>query len=220
MSRVIETIDPAGRRVLDVSGLPNSATGPREPVWLGNALLMCIETATIILLLVSYFYIRRNFDEWPPPQRFTIPSQFHPVPDLPIPTAELILLLVSWLPMYWTGRGAKHEEGGRVKIGLTVMLVVTAAMIALRFLEMTPGHLKFRWDQNAYASAIWTIVGLHLTYLLGALAEFFIIWVWVLRHGLDFKHGLDVSLMADYWYWVIGTWAACYLTVYWGARFL
>jgi heme/copper-type cytochrome/quinol oxidase subunit 3 len=220
MSKVIETIDPTGRRVLDVSGLPNSAVGPREPVWWGNALLMFIETTTIVLLLVSYFYIRRNFQEWPPPQASTIPSIMHPVPDLPIPTAELILLLISWLPMYWTARAGKRDQAGAVKIGLAIMLAVNVALVVLRFLELRPAHLKFRWDDNAYGSVIWTIVGLHLTYLLAGAAEFFIMLFWVLRHGLDWKHGLDVALAADYWYWVIATWAACYLTVYWGARLL
>jgi cytochrome c oxidase subunit III len=220
MSRVIETIDPTGRRVLDVSALANSAIGPRAPVWWGNALLMCIETTTVILLLVSYFYIRRNFESWPPPQPNTIPSQLHPLPDLPIPTAELILLLVSWLPMYWTARGAKRDDAGVVKIGLAVMLSINIVLLVLRFFELRPLHLKFYWDENAYASVIWTIVGLHLTYLIASAAEFFIMLLWVLRHGLDWKHGLDVSLAADYWYWVIATWAACYLTVYWCARWL
>jgi len=220
MNRVIETIDPSGRRVLDVSGLANSAMGAREPVWWGNTLLLCIETTTIVLLLVSYYYIRRNFDLWPPPQPNTIPSQLHPLPDLALPTAQMILLLISWLPMYWTARGAKRDDAGVVKIGLAIMLAINIVLLALRFLEMRPAHLKFYWDDNAYASVIWTIVGLHLTYLIAGVAEFFIMFLWVIRHGLDWKHGLDVSLVAIYWYWVIATWAACYLTVYWGARWL
>ena len=68
MSKAIETVDRNGRRVLDVSGLPNTAMDAYAPVWWGNALLMMIESMTVLLLLASYFYLRRNFTQWPPPQ--------------------------------------------------------------------------------------------------------------------------------------------------------
>jgi cytochrome c oxidase subunit 3 len=220
MNEAIETIDRRGRRVLDVSALPDAATGSHEPVWWGNTLLMFIETTTIALLLISYFYIRRNFTAWPPPQPNHLPALYHPVPDLPIPTVELALILISFVPMLWTAQAARNERAGHTKIGLSIMLAVSLALIVLRFFELQSSHLKFRWDDNAYGSLIWTIIGLHLTYIIAGAAEFFIMLVWILRHGLDFKHGLDVTLAGAYWYWVIATWLACYLTVYWGARLL
>jgi heme/copper-type cytochrome/quinol oxidase subunit 3 len=219
-SPIIETIDPNGRRVLDVSGLPNSATGPREPVWWGNMLMIFIETTTIVLLLISYLYIRRNFDAWPPPQPNTLPPIYRPVPDLPIPTVELMLALLSVFPMRWTHKAGLREEAGKVRAGLVIMFALNVVMIFLRFMELSGKHLKFDWDENAYASTVWTILGLHLTYLLGSAAEFFIMGAWIFRHRLDHKHGLDVSLAGIYWYWVVGTWVVCYAFVYWGARIL
>ena len=220
MARVVETIDPDGCRVLDVSGLPNHGQDSREPVWWGNALLMFIESMTVLLLLISYFYIRRNFTEWPPTQPNTIPPQFHPVPDLPVPTVELVMMVLSCGVMYWTDMGARREQAARVKVGLLAMLVIALAAVAMRFFELNPAHLKFRWDQNAYGSIIWVILGTHLTYLLAAAAEFFIMVFWIFRHGLDPKHGLDVTLAGGYWYWAAATWVACYLVVYVGARVL
>jgi heme/copper-type cytochrome/quinol oxidase subunit 3 len=90
----------------------------------------------------------------------------------------------------------------------------------MRFLEMTPDRLKFRWDDNAYGSLIWVILGTHMTYLLAAAAEFFIMALWVTRHQFDPKHALDVTLLGGYWYWTVATWVLCYATVYLGARFL
>ena len=220
MADAIQTIDVNGRRVLDVSGLPNSAMDSYSPVWWGNALLMIIESMTVLLLLTSYFYIRRNFSEWPPPQPRNIPSLFHPVPDLLIPTIELGIMLVSCLLMYWTDMAARREEAGRVTLGLVVMLAIGLALIALRFLELQSYHLKFRWDDNAYASVIWVILGTHLTYLIAGAAEFFIMLLWMIRHGLDPKHGLDVTLAGGYWYWATATWLVCYAVVYFGARVL
>ena len=220
MAEAIQTLDANGRRVLDVSGLPNSAMDSYAAVWWGNALLMIIESMTVLLLLVSYFYIRRNFYDWPPPQPRNIPPLFHPYPDLLIPSIELAVILASCFLMYWTDMAARREEAGKVKAGLWIMLAVSLAMIALRFLEMQSSHLKFRWDDNAYASVIWVILGTHLTYLLAAAAEFLIMVLWIMRHSLDPKHGLDVTLAGGYWYWAAATWVACYLTIYVGARVL
>src|SRR4051812_3017774 len=111
MSGAIETIDVNGRRVLDVSGLPDKAMDSYAPVWWGNALLIMIESTTVLLLLVGYAYLRRNFQEWPPTQPRTIPPLFHPVPDLPIPTIELILIVASCFPMYWTDMAARRNDG-------------------------------------------------------------------------------------------------------------
>jgi len=222
MSKVIETLDPDGRRVLDVSDLPTSANGSREPVWWGNTLLMFIETTTLVLLVVSYFYLRRNFDGWPPPQPNRLTPLFEHAnwPDLLYPTIELVLMLLSIIPMHFTDRAALRQNARGVNIGLSIMFVIAAAMIAMRFLQMQPTHLKFRWDENAYGSIIWVILGTHLTYLVAAAAEFFIMAAWVMRHGIDFKHGLDVELAGIYWYWVVATWVVCYMVVYFGPRWL
>ena len=220
MNQLLEITDVDDRRVLDVSKLPNTAMGSRAPVWWGNTLLMFIESTTVMLLLVSYFYLRRNFTQWPPPQPNAFPPLFRPVPDLMIPLVESVLLLLSMLPMYLTNRAARLNSSKGVKTGLVILFAITLVAIALRFMEMRSSHLKFRWDDNAYGSLVWTILGLHLTYLLGAAAEFFIIGLWIFRHDLDPKHGLDVTLMGIYWYWTVATWVLCFATVYIGARVL
>jgi heme/copper-type cytochrome/quinol oxidase subunit 3 len=217
--QTVETIDPHGRRVLDVSGLPNTAIDHYAPVWWGNALLIMIESTTVLLLLASYFYLRRNFTEWPPPQPLTMPPIFHPVPNLTVPTIELILLVLSCIPMYFTDMAARRNDGPAVRRGLALILAVGVILIALRFFELRPSQLKFRWDENAYASIVWIILGTHLTYLLAAVAEFAIMLAWIIKHSFDPKHGLDITLLGGYWYWTAATWVACYGVVYFGARF-
>ena len=136
MSQPLEITDIDDRRVLDVSKLPNSAMGSRAPVWWGNTLLMFIESTTVMLLLVSYFYLRRNFTQWPPPQPNAFPPLFRPVPDLMIPLIESVLLLLSMLPMYLTNRAARHNSTKGVKRGLVILFAITVVAIALRFLEL------------------------------------------------------------------------------------
>src|SRR5436305_9889345 len=125
----VETIDASGRRELDVSRLKDSGWDSRDPVWWGNTLLIFIETTTIILLVVSYFYVRRNFNDWPPVQSNTPKAIYNPLPDLPIATAELILIAAACLPMYLIDVAARRTNQRQVVIGLWFMFAVTIVAI-------------------------------------------------------------------------------------------
>ena len=206
------------RRTLDVSHLPTSARDERSPLSWGNLLLVFIETTTRAILLASYFYLRQNFDQWPPPKVDVHPLILHPVPDLGAATADLVLMVAACLPMYWTDVAARRKQRGRVTAGLALMLAVSVAALVLRAYELPA--TKFWWNDNAYASTVWTTLVLHGTYQLAAAAEFFIMGVWIVRHGLDEKHALDVTLAGGFWYWVAGTGAIVYAVLFWGPRVL
>jgi cytochrome c oxidase subunit III len=209
---------PTARHQIDVSALPDHAMDSRDPVWWGNTLMIFIETTTIALLVMAYFYLRRNFDEWPPPQVMTLPPIYHPVPDLPIPTIETIIFVLSCGLMYWTDLSARAKDNWRTRIGVAILFAIGIALTVLRFKEFH--GLKFRWDENAYGSIIWTMIGMHLTYILAATLEFFILGLWLFTHPIDDKRALDVTLCGGYWYWVTGTWIVVYAVVYFGARLL
>jgi heme/copper-type cytochrome/quinol oxidase subunit 3 len=213
-----EANGPASRRTIDVSGLPEHAWDSNDCVWWGNTLMIFIETTTIALLIAGYFYLRRNFQEWPPPRVNQYPILYHPVPDLLWGTVNLVLILGACVAMYLTDMAARRLNTTAVRIGLAFMLVVALATIAVRFLEFP--HTHFKWNDNAYASIVWTILGTHLTYLLAAAAEFFIMLLWLIPNRLEPKHALDVTLCGGYWYWIAGTWILCYAVVYFGARVL
>src|SRR3954470_20606547 len=85
----------APHAALDVARLPESSFGTRAPLWWGNTLLLFIETTMFALLAATYFYLRMDFEQWPPVQPHTQPPMYHPLPDLPIPTAILALQLLG-----------------------------------------------------------------------------------------------------------------------------
>lgn len=203
-------------RVIDVSEFPESAMDWRDPVWWGNTLLMFIETTTVVLTLASYFYIRRNFQTFPPPKTDVVPPIYDTRPVLTWGTINLVLIVLACVPMYWTDMQARKKKRGGVIVGLIVMLLVAAVTIWLRFKEFPA--TRFWWNDNAYASCIWTILGLHLTYLLAAALEFLVMGVWIVTHEFDDAHALDVTLAGGYWYWIAATWLLCYLVVYFGPR--
>jgi cytochrome c oxidase subunit III len=200
------------RPTLDVSGLPSGAMDWNAPVWWGNTLLIFIETTTLVLLLAAYFYIRRNFHEWPPPKVDVVPPIQHPLPLWRWGTANLVVTVLGCLPMIWTELAARRKQQNKVRIGLIVMMLIALASTVLRFYEF-PATLV-HWNDNAYGSVVWTILGAHMTYDLAATLEFGVMGVWVLLNGLDDKHALDVTLAGVYWYWVAATWVLIYLVIY------
>lgn len=203
---------------IDVSHLPDSAMDYRDPVWWGNTLAILIETTTMALLIVTYFYLWRNFTQWPPPQPNRNPPIFDTLPNLKAGTANVVLIALSCLVMYATDMAARRRDRWLTALGLAVMFVVACVAIDLRFHEFSATH--FRWNDNAYASIVWTILGMHLTYLIAAGLEFLIMALWLVFNEFDKPHALDVTLGGGYWYWVAGTAIATYAVIYWAPRLM
>jgi cytochrome c oxidase subunit 3 len=207
------------RAIIDVSALPSTVLDHRSPIWWGNLLLLGIETAMFALLVACYFYVRVvDFTMWPPPNSNTVPPVYNTAPDLPLPIVNLCLLLVSVAPYWWADRACLKRDARAVKIGLTLCVLLGLVVIVIRFFEFQSLH--FKWNDNAYASIVWTIVGLHLTHLVVATAETIIMALWVFVKGLDDKHARDVRVTAVYWYWVVGTWVLLFILIWGGARWL
>jgi cytochrome c oxidase subunit 3 len=216
--KVIDTLDADGRAVLDVSPLPTTVFGSRSPVWWGNTLLMMTESMSVGLLVASYFYLHQNFASWPPPNSNAVVPKFRPLPAIVLPSIELAVMVASCLLTWIMNRAARAMNAGLTKIGLWSLLGVVLVLIATHFYDF--GGLGVRWNDNAYAGIVWTLLGLHLSYLLVAAGETFIMALWMHRSEFDQHHAHDVVLTGIYWYWVVGVWALLYAVIYIGARVL
>jgi heme/copper-type cytochrome/quinol oxidase subunit 3 len=200
--------------------------------------MLAIESMTVLLMIVIYFYLQGNFERWPPPRTDASPPILDPVPDLGVSSLNLALMLLSLIPTIRVDRAARRVthviesaerearppsgvagavEGRRVILALLGLLtVVTLASMILRFLEFRGLH--FVWNDNAYASTVWTILGLHGLYILMSFGELALLWVWVWQRGLTDKHAIDATLATASWYWVVGVWVVLYAVVYWWPR--
>jgi heme/copper-type cytochrome/quinol oxidase subunit 3 len=203
---------------IDVSGLPESAFDWRDPVWWGNTLLILIETTTVALLLAAYFYIRRNYEVWPPPKVDVFPPIYDTAPRLITGTINTIVIVLSCALVWWTDVQARAKHRTAVIIGTTILFLLSALACWLRFYEFRA--VWFWWNDNAYASVVWALLGLHWTYLIGACLEFLLMLAWVVMRDLDDHHALDMTLIGGYWYWIAATWVLIYATVYFGPRVL
>jgi cytochrome c oxidase subunit 3 len=205
------------RPVIDVSQLRASVMDHRSPIWWGNVLMLIIETVMFALLVGAYFYMRPNFHHWPPPHVTGPVAHYDPVPDLRVATINLGLLVLSCAPMLWADRAALHRNAAAVRVAMVVTVLFGLATIWLRFAEFRALH--FKWDDNAYASLVWTLVGLHLLHLIVGTAENFTMMLWALLKPLDDKHARDVRVGAVYWYWIAAIWIPLYAIVFLGPRY-
>jgi cytochrome c oxidase subunit 3 len=206
------------RPAIDVAQLPSFDFGAKAPAWWGNLLFMVIETTTIALLLVSYFYAWQGSDNWPPPHTDASIATADRWPHPGLATLDLFMLIASCLPMAAVDRAARRNDRLTARRGLILLTIIGLTAIALRFYEFPT--LRFRWDENTYASLVWAIVFMHLTYLIAATLEVAVVAGWIFRYGMDEKLAGDVTLTAIYWYWMAGLWLLLYVVVFWAPRLL
>lgn len=203
------------RAVIDVSGLPHHEFDTYDPVWWGNNLLLAIETSMFGILIATYFYLRQNFELWPPPVA-QLTATLRPLPLLGYGTANTILLLVGTIPMVLTDIAARRGSRSASQIGLIIAVLCGVAAIILRSFEFAAVY--FRWDSNAYGSVVWFMLGMHMMHLLVLTAEAVLLAIWIFTREFDMKHRVDIVTVAVYWYWVTAIWIVLYAIIYFTPR--
>jgi heme/copper-type cytochrome/quinol oxidase subunit 3 len=199
------------RALLDVSALPHEEFSHGAPIWWGNLLMCVIEGMAFALSIAAYFYIRRNFDTWPPePTR---------LPTLAVATANLITLIVSILPYWYAARLARSfASPARIGSWLLVGVVLGLSSVVMRFYEF--GAVHSRYDSNAYGSVVWLLLGMHLGHLVAGSLEPLAIAVLMFKGPVEEKHYVDVTVTAFYWYFVVISWLIIFPVVFLAPRFL
>lgn len=203
---------------LDVSHLPATEFDHRSPLWWGNLILLFIETAMFGVMIAVFVTTAMNIRPFPPPRVDRFPVLLNSEPELMLPVVGLIALLLSLIPGIWLDLAARRRDVKAVKILLAITLVFNVALVIIRYYEFDSLH--FKWNDNAYGSAVWMILGLHMFHLIALLCEDICLTVWLYARGFDEKHALDVTVAAVYWYWIVGMWVVLFPIVYLVPRML
>ncbi|HKG91023.1 MAG TPA: hypothetical protein VKA84_03955 [Gemmatimonadaceae bacterium] len=198
------------RIVADVSELPTVSFGSRNIVWWGQVGFMVVEGTTLAIILASYLYLRRNFESLPPLRT--------PLPDLGLPTVNMVLLLLCLVPARLLDRAAKRLDRAATTLWLWVGTALMAVVTVLRYLEFRSLHAHY--DLNAYASAAWAILFTHFTLLVVDVVESGTIAA-IYSTGRDEpKHFTDAADDAFYTHFMVLSWVPAYIVVYWLPRWL
>jgi heme/copper-type cytochrome/quinol oxidase subunit 3 len=192
------------RIVSNVTELPSTVYGHRSIMWWGTLGFIIIEGSTLFICAISYFYLRRNFESWPPAPL--------PPPGLAFATAQVVLMVLSNIPMRWVDRASRRVDLRSVQRGMVVCTALAVAMCVLRAFEFR--DLNVRWDSNAYGSAAWATVFAHGTLLLLETLESIVLTVLLFSPNLEQRDLAGVSDNAVYWYFLTLSWVPLYAIVY------
>jgi len=188
------------RHDLDVSQLPTTAFGQRDPLWWGVVGIMSIEGTMFAIMAASYFYLRGGAHVWPPP------GVLHP--GIGITTLNLGILLLSLFPMHRAAQEAEREDLPKIRFWLAVSTVLFVLFLALRIAILR--RLNFRWDSHAYGSLVWTTVGLHTLHVVTGTVENLLFLALLTRGPVEDKLMDDLRLNSLYWYFVVACWVLFY----------
>jgi heme/copper-type cytochrome/quinol oxidase subunit 3 len=196
------------RVVTDVSHLPTFDFGPGSPMWWGTLAFAALEGMGFALAIGSYFYLAYLAPNWP---------LSAPAPDLLPGTAVLVLLLLSVVPNHMASTWARKMDLPKVRLGMVIMTVAGILPLIVRAFEFPA--LKLSWDENAYGSIVWFLLGLHTTHLITDVGDTIVLTVLMFtRHARSGKRFSDVSDNAFYWDFVVVSWVVLYLVIYWFPR--
>jgi cytochrome c oxidase subunit 3 len=195
------------RPVLDVSALPEYGFGSRMTTWWGTLGFCVLEGTGFALAIGTYLYLAFLNPQWP---------LSAPPPDLFWSSGITLVFLLSLWPNALAKRNAKRESIGRVRFDLVVMSGIGLVLIGLRLLEFETLHV--RWDQNAYGSVVWLLLGLHTAHIVTDVGDTLVLTVLMFtRHGRG-RRFADVEDNAFYWNFVVLSWLPIYALIYWAPR--
>jgi cytochrome c oxidase subunit 3 len=201
---------PAIRRgtALDVGHLPTYGFGTRSLMWWGTAGMIAIEGTAFAFMIVIYFYLRTLAQTWPVAKA---------APNLFWGTLNLGLILLSAIPFIGSDRAALKLDLGKVRLWMVVCSLCSLALCAVRWMEFTA--LNVRWDESAYGSVLWMLIGLHTFNLVTDVGDTLVLTVLMFTGPLEGKHFVDIAENAGYWNFVVLSWIPIYAVMYWAPRF-
>jgi heme/copper-type cytochrome/quinol oxidase subunit 3 len=155
------------------------------------------------LLIASYLHLQARSTAWP--------IDAHP-PALFWGTLNLLLLFTSTVPNHLAKRAAERLDLPRVRLWMAVCIAFGVAFIWIRVYEFQ--SLNVWWDQNAYGSAVWALLGFHTVHLLTDEADTAVLAVLMFTGPLKESRFVDVSENSFYWYFVVAAWIPVYVVLY------
>lgn len=185
-----------GRRMIDVSGLPMFAFGPRDPIWWGLWLLIAIETTMFALLASSYFYLRGNESQWPPTGAANAPFA--------LTLATVLVLVATVPPTLWAFRVALQFRLRPIQLGFLAATILSAIACVTRAYEFRT--IGYTWHSHAYGSIVWAIYFMHTFHLVSGTVENAVLTVLLFKGPVEKKLMPDIRLSCIYWWFVVVSW--------------
>jgi heme/copper-type cytochrome/quinol oxidase subunit 3 len=188
----------------DLGSVPTTGFGSRTTAWWGTLGFISLEGTGFALASAALLYYVAVNPDWP---------LSAPLPDYGPGTIIMGLLLLSLIPNYFVKHWAEQERVGLTRLGIIIMSIFGILPLIVRWYEFPA--LNVKWDDNAYGSIQWFMLGLHTSHLLTDVGETLVLAALMFtRHGKSGKRLSDVSDNAFYWYFVVISWLPIYALIY------
>ena len=191
------------RDVIDVGRLPAYAFGQRSLIWWGTMGMIAIEGTMFAMLIAAYLYLKGRAPHWPP-------GQFPPA--LLWGTLNLFLMIASGVPNHLAKRAAEARQLRKTRLWMAVALSVALAFNVVRVFEFRA--LNVWWDENAYGSVVWTLLGFHTFHIITDFFDSLVLLALLFIGPIEESHFVDVADNAMYWYFVVVSWIPIYAVIY------
>lgn len=186
--------------------LDDAAAGPEANVWWGVMGLIVIETVVFGTLIVSYFYYEASIANWPSEDP----------PALLLPSINTLVLVLSSLAIWTADRGIARGSQTRLRLGLLASIVLAVVFLVLKAIELR--EKPYRWDDHAYGSIVWTMLGLHALHVTSVFLKSCTMAVLAFK-GFFTRHSyVGVQVNGLYWHFVVVIWIPIFLTIYLSPR--
>lgn len=188
--------------------LTTDAHGPQTNIFWGIVGLITVEITVFSTLIASYFYYKAGQPDWPPAD----------APKLLVPTINSVVLALSSLAISIADRGIRDGNQRRLRIGLLASIVFAIVFLALKGYELW--HKPYQWDDHAYGSIVWTMLGLHTLHVFSVLLKSCVMTVLAFRGYFSEHSYVGVQVNGLYWHFVVVIWIPIYFTIYISPRVL
>ncbi len=161
-------------------------------VW-GMALLIATEAALFGTMLASYYYLRFQTSQWPPPGIAR--------PEVLAPAILTGILVATTVPMFLAARAAGRGHARAAMWLLLVAALVQGGYLGVQIHLFLSDLHKFSPGQTAYGSVYFTILFLHHVHVFVGIA--LVLWLaGRLIGGLTNYRLTATRAIAFYWYFV------------------
>jgi cytochrome c oxidase subunit III len=196
------------RVTVDVTELPTVVFGHRGLLWWGTWGFAVAEGMTLVLSIATYFYLRRNFQAYPP--------QGYPRPDWIAPTIGMAIFLATCIPAYFLKKAAVRLDKAATTRWLVILSVCVIVLCGVRTVDFYA--LRVLWMTSAYGSIQWVLLGFHGTLLVIELAEVIGTAALFIKGPVLPRHYPDTCDIGNYWYFLVLSWLPIWFIVYIGPR--
>jgi heme/copper-type cytochrome/quinol oxidase subunit 3 len=168
---------------------------------------MVIEGTMFVVVTMALFVLRARNEAWPPGA---------PNPDLGPATINTLLLLASAVPNHLSKLAAEKMDLNRTRLWLLVTIACGVVFLVIRGFEFH--GLNVRWDEDAYGSIVWFLLGVHTTHVATDVVDSIVLLVLGYTEEIGPKRFVDFSENALYWDFIVLTWIPIYVLLYWFPR--